>query len=157
MKPTVYLDSTVPSYFLAQGNHAVVQARHIVTRQWWEKELPRFNAFISQIVHDELAAGDAQRAADRCRLVDEFPFLDVDEEVERVAAYYVENLAMPRRDMRDAFHLALASVHEVEYLVTWNFAHLANAAKRRHIEVLNRRLHLISPVICTPEELMLGE
>jgi len=62
---------------------------------------------------------------------------------------------MPRRDFRDAFHLALASVHEVEYLVTWNFAHLANASKRTHIEVLNRRLHLPSPVICSPEELML--
>ena len=74
---------------------------------------------------------------------------------ERVAQYYVANLAMPRRDFRDAFHLALASVHEVEYLVTWNFAHLANASKRTHIEVLNRRLHLPSPVICSPEELML--
>jgi predicted nucleic acid-binding protein len=81
--------------------------------------------------------------------------LDIDEEVERAAQFYVENLAMPRRDLRDAFHLALASVHGMEYLVTWNYAHLANASKRTHIETLNRRLHWASPVICSPEELLL--
>jgi len=62
---------------------------------------------------------------------------------------------MPSSDLRDAFHLALATVHEIEYLVTWNYGHLANASKRTHIEVLNRRLHLLSPVICSPEELIL--
>jgi len=81
--------------------------------------------------------------------------LDVDAEVERAARFYVDHLAMPRRDLRDAFHLAIASVHEVDYLVTWNYAHLANASKRTHIETLNRRLHLSSPVICSPEELIL--
>ncbi|MFO0837052.1 MAG: hypothetical protein U1D55_00875 [Phycisphaerae bacterium] len=83
------------------------------------------------------------------------PLLEIDEDVERAAEFYVRHFAMPRHNLRDAFHLALASVHEIEYLVTWNFAHLANAGKRTHIEVLNRRLHLPSPVICTPEELML--
>lgn len=81
--------------------------------------------------------------------------MDVDEEVERAAQFYVDQLAMPRRNLRDAFHLAIASVHEMDYLVTWNYAHLANASKRTHIETLNRRLHLSSPVICSPEELML--
>lgn len=81
--------------------------------------------------------------------------LDVDDEVEEAAQFYARNLAMLTRDLRDAFHLALASVHEIEYLVTWNFAHLANASKRAHIETLNRRLHLSTPVICTPEELRL--
>lgn len=66
-----------------------------------------------------------------------------------------DNFAMSRQDLRDAFHLALASVHGIEYLVTWSFAHLANASKRTHIETLNRRLHLASPVICSPKELML--
>ena len=155
MKPTVYLDSSVPSYWLPQGDDPIVHARHLLTRRWWDQELGRFEVFVSQVVLDELAGGDPERAAQRLKLVQEFPLLDVDEEVERVAGFYVENMAMPRRDLRDAFHLALASVHEVEYLVTWNFAHLANASKRTHIEVLNRRLHLASPVICSPEELML--
>ncbi|NOS99430.1 MAG: type II toxin-antitoxin system VapC family toxin [Phycisphaerales bacterium] len=155
MKPTVYLDSTVPSYHLPQGADPIVHARHLLTRRWWDADLSRFDVFVSQIVLDELAAGDAGRASIRLKLVEEFAILEVDEEVERVARFYVDNFAMPRRDLRDAFHLALPSVHEIEYLVTWNFAHLANAGKRRHIDVLNRRLHLISPVICTPEELML--
>ena len=155
MRPTLYLDSSVPSYWLPQGNDPIIQARHLLTRRWWDEELARFEVFISQVVLDELGRGDPERAAQRLVLVESFALLNVDEEVERVARFYVDNLAMPKRDLRDAFHLALASVHEMEYLVTWNFAHLANASKRTHIEVLNRRQHLASPVICSPEELML--
>lgn len=155
MKPSVYLDSTVPSYWLPQGGDAIVQARHLLTRKWWSEELPRFEPRISQIVLDELAGGDPARAAERLALVSGLRLLDVNDQVEQAAAFYVEQLAMPKRNMRDAFHLAAASVHDVTYLVTWNYAHLANASKRTHIETLNRRLHLPSPVICSPEELML--
>ena len=155
MKPTLYLDSSVPSYWLPQGDDPIVHARHLLTQRWWQHELGRFEVFVSQVVLDELAGGVSERAAQRLALVEEFPLLDVDEEVERVARFYADNFVMPQRDLRDAFHLALASVYEMEYLVTWNFAHLANASKRGHIEALNRRLHLVSPVICSPEELML--
>jgi predicted nucleic acid-binding protein len=155
MKPTLYLDSSVPSYWLPQGPDPIVQARHLITRRWWEAELHRFDVVVSQIVTDELAAGDPERAHQRLKLVEPFPLLDIDGDVERAAAYYVEQMAMPSHNLRDAFHLAIASTHAVEYLLTWNFAHLANASKRTHIEVLNRRLHLPSPVICSPEELML--
>ena len=155
MRPKVYLDSTVPSYWLPQGSDPIIHARHLITRQWWAEELPRFGAYVSQIVLDELSGGQSDRAAQRLALVEDLPLLDVDEAVERAAVFCVENLVLPRKDMRDAFHLALASVHEMDYLVTWNYAHLANASKRTHIETLNRRLHLISPVICSPDELML--
>jgi predicted nucleic acid-binding protein len=155
MKPTVYLDSSVPSYWLEQGPDPIVHARHLVTRKWWANELPRFDIYISQFVLEELAAGSPDRAAQRLDLVKSFPLPKTIEEVEQAAEFYVQNLAMPSHNRRDAFHLALASVHEIEYLVTWNYAHLANASKRAHIEVLNRRLHLTSPIICSPEELML--
>ena len=155
MKPTIYLDSSVPSYWLPQGPDPIVQARHLLTRRWWTEELPRFDIFASQVVLEELSGGDPERASQRLALIEGFPMLDLDEEVERAARFYADHLAMPRRNLRDAFHLAFASVHEVEYLLTWNYAHLANASKRTHIETLNRRLHLASPVICSPEELML--
>lgn len=155
MRPTVYLDSSVPSYWLPQGADPILHARHLLTRRWWEEELPRFDALVSQLVLEELAGGDKSRAAERLALVAKIPLLTIDSEVERAAQYYVDHLAMPRRNLRDAFHLALASVHDVEYLVTWNYSHLANASKRTHIEVLNRRLHLPNPIICSPEELIL--
>ncbi len=82
MKPTVYLDSSVPSYWLPQSGDPIVQARHLLTRRWWADELPRFDAFISQVVLEELAGGDTKRAAERLRLVEAFPLLDVDEDVE---------------------------------------------------------------------------
>jgi len=155
MKPSAYLDSSIPSYWLEQGPDPLVQARHMLTRRWWSDELPRFDPFISQIVLDELASGESERAARRLALVGRLPLLDVNDEVERAARFYVENMAMPSRDFRDAFHLALSSVHRIDYLVTWNYSHLANARKRRHIEILNERLGLPSPVICSPEELTL--
>lgn len=155
MKPTIYLDSTVPGYWLPQGADPVLHARHLVTRRWWADELDRFDVFVSQVVLDELSRGDPARAAERLALVAKFPLLDIDAEVERAAQFDVEPLAMSRRDLRDAFHLAVASVHDMEYRVTWNHAHLANAGKRTHLETLNRRLHVPFPVICSPEELML--
>jgi predicted nucleic acid-binding protein len=156
MKPTLYLDSSVPSYWLPpERDDAIVQGRHLLTRKWWTEERSRFDVFVSQIVLDELAGGKRERAADRLALVKDFLVLEVDDEVELAARYYAENMAMPSRNLRDAFHLAIASVHEIQYLLTWNYAHLANASKRTHIETLNRRLHLPSPVICSPEELML--
>lgn len=155
VKPTIYLDSSVPSYWLApEHDDPIVVARHLLTRRWWDAELSHFDVFISQIVLDELSGGRKNRAAQRLALVQGFPLLDVDVDVERAAAYYVDNFAMPSRNIRDAFHLALASVHEIEYLLTWNYAHLANASKRTHWETLNRGLHLPSPVICSPEELI---
>ena len=156
MKPTLYLDSSVPSYWLPpERDDVIVQGRHLLTRKWWTEERSRFDVFVSQIVLDELAGGKRERAAERLALVKDFLVLDVDDEVERTARYYAQNMAMPSRNLRDAFHLAIASVHEIQYLLTWNYAHLANASKRTHIETLNRRLHLPSPVICSPEELML--
>src|SRR3972149_5249723 len=104
MKPTLYLDSAGASYWLPPENdYPIVQARHLLTRKWWAEERSRFDVFVSQIVLDELAGGKRERAAERLALVEPFPLLDVDEEVERAAQYYVENMAMPRRNLRDAF------------------------------------------------------
>lgn len=156
MKPTVYLDSSVPSYWLEQDpQDPLLYSRHQTTRRWWEEDLPRFEAVISQVVWDEISGGQPERAAKRQNLVKGFRWLDLDEDVKSAARYYVEQFGKPGKDMRDALHLALASVHDIDYLVTWNFAHLANASKRKHIEGLNRHLHLSTPVICSPEELML--
>jgi predicted nucleic acid-binding protein len=156
MKPTVYLDSSVPSYWLEQDpQDPLLYSRHITTRRWWDEDLSRFDVVISQVVWDEISGGQSERAAKRQNLVKGFRWLAIDDDVKQAAKYYVEQFGMPGKDIRDALHLALASVHDIDYLVTWNFAHLANASKRKHIEGLNRHLHLPTPVICSPEELML--
>lgn len=99
MKPTLYLDSSVPSYWpLPECDDPIVLARHLLTRRWWDEELPRFDVFVSQIVLDELGAGNEQRAAKREELVRGFQLLDVDEDVGRAAEYYVKNFAMPSRN-----------------------------------------------------------
>jgi len=86
----------------------------LITRKWWANDLPRFDVYISRVVLDELAAGDPDRAAKRLELVKDFPLLRTVEEVEQAAEFYVRNLAMLSNNRRDAFHLAFASVHEIE-------------------------------------------
>src|SRR5262249_9019628 len=119
MIPSVYLDSSIPSYHLPQGNDPIIHARHLLTRRWWESELPRFDAYVSEIVLEEIGRGDPRRAAERLALVQTLKVLEVDSEVERVAQFYMEHFAMPRKNERDALHLAVASVHQMDYLLTW--------------------------------------
>jgi hypothetical protein len=150
----IYLDSTIPSYWLEQTGDPIIYARHLLTRKFWADELPGMEVFVSAVVLQELSEGDPERAATRLKLVEGFELLPITDDVTRAVKFYVEQYGMPARNQRDAFHLAIASVHRVDYLVTWNFSHLANARKRTHIEVLNGKLALPTPIICSPEELV---
>lgn len=90
-------------------------------------------------------------------LLEEMNPLPITPEVEGVAEAYQKHLVMPAGDMGDAVHLAIACVHEVDYLLTWNCAHIANTNKIRHIQVVNMRLGLLTPVMLTPEMLVAKE
>jgi predicted nucleic acid-binding protein len=154
MKPTVYLDATIPSYLLDPGtDDPILVGRHLVTRQWWSIR-SRYELFVSQVVIDECHAGRPERASGRPELLKDLPLLDPTEEISEAAKFYAKNFAMPHKNLRDALHLAFASFYGIEYLVTWNLAHLANAHKRRHIQALNTILGYVTPTICTPEGLL---
>lgn len=154
-RPTVYLDSTIPSYLVTERKDALAHAWHLVTVDWWQNERSRYDLFISDVVLDEIGSGGHENLISlRRQAIEGLPGLGLTTAVYKAAQYYVEQVAMPRRDYRDAFHLALASVHGIDYLLTWNFTHLANVDKRRHLTVLNRRLKLPMPTICSPMELL---
>lgn len=155
--PVLYLETTVVSYVVARPSRDVVVLAHQeITRQWWTARREAFSIYVSPVVLEEAALGDAEQARERLQLLDPYPVLSASDHVEQIAAAYLRELRLPERALRDAAHLAFACTYAVDYLLTWNCAHIANAEVRRQLARVNDRLGLVTPVICTPEEL-LGE
>lgn len=155
MKPTLYLETTVPSYYTAQPvRDIIVLAHQAITRTWWEQHLSRFEVYISPIVLEEASRGDPEQARHRLEILAPYPVLEATPEIEQLAQTYITDLAFPAKALRDAAHLAFACGYELDYLVTWNCTHIANAEIRRGLMSINATLGLRTPIICTPEELM---
>ena len=150
----LYLETSVVSYLIARPSRDVVVLAHQqITRDFWEKRLGRFEVFISQIVLEEASRGDRGAAKSRLDLISPFPLLPVTLEVDRLAELYLREKVIPPVAIRDAYHIALASVHEMDYLLTWNCRHIASGEVRRRLAELHRREDIFPLVICTPEEL----
>jgi len=155
MTPTVYIETSIISYLAAQPSRDLVTAAHQqITYDWWRRRRSAFDLFVSQLVIDEAAAGDPDGAARRSALIAELPLLDVTPAVTSFAAFLVEAAALPVRAGADALHIALAAVHGVDYLLTWNCAHIANAGLRVLVERACAKQGYAAPTMCTPEELM---
>ena len=155
MKPRVYLETTVVSYLTARPARDVVIAGHQQsTRDWWEVASEKFELVISELVREEAGAGDPDAVRARLTLLASLALLDATEEAQELAERLVSASAVPEAATRDAAHIAIAAANGIEYLVTWNFRHIANAVTRPQIESVCRQAGFESPVICTPEELM---
>ena len=158
MRARVYIETSVVSYYAARPSRDLVTAaRQQVTREWWENELGTFDAYVSALVVREASAGDPQTVPERLTALADMPVLEINEAAESLAAELVERRVIPAQNVEDALHIALAAVHGMDYLVTWNFRHLNNARAKFAIETAIADRGLYSPVICSPEELMGGE
>lgn len=156
-KPTLYLETTIPSYLLAEPSRDVISlARQDITRRWWKRDHSRYAVFVSEVVIQETGRGDIKEARKRIEFLRPFPVLDATPEVRALIKLYIDNGIVPPGNVEDAAHLAFSSVHETEYLCTWNFRHLANALALRRLRKLNEEKGFFVPQVCTPEEL-LGE
>jgi len=153
--PKVYIESSVVSYHVARPSRDVVALAHQeITREWWANGLPRFDAYVSELVLEEIRRGDSEAATERLNSVERFPLLPISKEVENLAAIYARELRFPEKSLRDTIHIALAAVHGIDYLVTWNCAHIANAHIRPTLADINLREGVSVPIICTSEELL---
>ena len=142
------------SYLVAGPTKDVVQAAHQqVTREWWAAR-DRFELFISAAVVAEARRGDVTAAARRLEALSEIPQLSAGPRVGTLVQSLLRPGVLPKRARVDAVHVGIAAVHGVDYLLTWNLRHLANAALRGKIDEACRLAGLIPPIICTPEELM---
>src|SRR5947209_8696857 len=155
MKPRVYLETTIPSYLTAWPSRDLVRAAHQqITREWWQQRRDKFELFIAQVVVRECQAGDPDAAAQRLEVLRDLPLLEQTEEVTALAQALLEQVPLPERAAVDALHIAVATVHGMNYLLTWNCTHIANAALRGQIESVCRAAGYEPPAICTPEELL---
>jgi len=151
MKEKVYLDSTIPSYYFDQRESL---ANFIdVTRKWWNEMSETYEIFLSDAVLQELNEGRYPRKDKIMQFVSEIPLLPAADDIEQIVEFYIANYVMPQTLVGDAVHLAYASYFDIDYLLTWNCNHLANANKRKHIRIINGRLGLSTPEIITPLEL----
>ncbi len=153
----LYLETTVPSYLLAKPSRDIIMlGRQEITRKWWQRDHGVFSVFISDLVLSECSRGDTKAAAHRYDFLAQFPLLELNGDVERLAQWYLENGIVPPGSAGDAMHLAYAGIHEMDFLCTWNFRHLANAFALLRLREFNEKSGIFVPHVCTPEEL-LGE
>jgi predicted nucleic acid-binding protein len=153
-KEGIYLDSSVPSAYFDTR----VPWRMEYTQQWWHEELPKYTMFISTIVIVEIQrTKDENRRDDLLRLVLDFPQLELSNEIEDIARGYVNHKIIPPSAFADAIHIAIASFYKIDFLVTWNCEHLAEAHRRRKIRLFNTIAGLYVPEIGTPMELKISQ
>ncbi len=154
MKPRAYIETTVISYLTALPSRDLVLAAHQqVTRDWWSTR-EAFELYVSQFVLDEASAGDAGASARRVEALRDLGILDLTREATLLAAELIRAGGLPVTAKIDALHIAVASVHGMDYLVSWNCTHIANATMRGRIEAICRGAGFEPPVICTPIELV---
>jgi predicted nucleic acid-binding protein len=153
-KPHVYVETTIPSFYHDPRTSPAVLARRRWTRLWWASAAERYSLVTSEYVLNELANGTKQAARLRVDLLDEVPWIEADAAVERIAQIYIQQKLMPANPPHDAWHLALASKHRCDLIVTWNCKHLANPNKTAHLERINRWLGLDVPRLVTPRDLL---
>ena len=155
MKPIVYIETSVVSYLTARPSRDVVIAAYQeVTREWWRRAPRRFDLVASELVVTEAGAGDTDAARTRLKSLEAVTLLDATSDAEELARNLLDLGAVPRKAAADAAHIAIAATNGVDYLITWNFQHIANATMRSRIERVCRRAGYEPPVICTPNELM---
>lgn len=151
----IYIESTIPSYIVARPARDLLQAaRQQLTRDWWDLKREKHDLFASQVVLDEIAGGDAGTARQRLELVSQITLLDLTHDAESLTKDIICAGVLPPEANRDAAHIALATVHEMDILLSWNCRHIANAALQPRLRKLAEAAGFILPVICTPEELL---
>lgn len=155
MKPGVYLETSIIGYLTSRPSRDLITAANQqMTHEWWHEHRNSFDVFISQFVLDECRQGDADAVQERLEVLSGIAELDVTEEVERLAEALIKGVPLPDKAEVDALHIAVATVHGIEYLLTWNCTHIANGAMRPRIEAICRSSGYEPPAICTPQELM---
>lgn len=155
MKSSVYIETTIPSYLTARASNDLrAAANQNTTVEWWENRKSQYDVFISEFVMPESGQGDTGAAARRVAVIQDIPRLETNESVRALAEALIKEGPIPLDSRIDAYHIAIAAVNGIDYLLTWNCTHIANAAMRPKVEAVCRSHSYEPPIICTPLELM---
>lgn len=155
MKPKIYIETSIPSYLTARPSTDIrVMSNQIITADWWQNHRHKYDLYISEFVVLEASQGDSTAVKLRQEAIAELPELQITEAVKALAKVFISEGPIPEKAEIDAFHIAVATVNGMDYLLTWNCTHIANATMRLKIENICRKHQYEPPVICTPQELM---
>ena len=155
MAPSVYLETTIPSFLTAwRSPELSMAAKQQTTRQWWDDRRQHFDLFISDAVLLEASGGDPHAAKRRLEVLDGIPVLDPLSDADEIVLTLIDRLSLPARALMDAAHIAICIVHGIDYLLTWNCTHIANATFQPIIYDVCDDFGFSMPVICTPDQLM---
>jgi len=157
MKKIVYIETTIPSFFFEVRSEPDMIARRNWTREWWNMYRSYYQLVTSLAVIEELERGEYPNKENVIGLLDDVPILTTPIEIVDIVDTYISRQLMPVDTKGDALHLALASYHNCDFLLTWNCQHLANANKFAHIRRINTLLGLFVPALITPFELLSWE
>ena len=151
MKPSLYLETTIPSYLAAKpSNNLTNLYRQIITRKFWDTKRDDFILYTSDYTIDECKDGHPEAAARRLHLLENIPRLAVEAEIDELSGAYMRLLSIPERSVVDSYHLAICVIHQINYILSWNCTHLgADAAVR--VASYNEKNGLFVPVLTTPE------
>jgi predicted nucleic acid-binding protein len=158
MRKTVYVETSIVSYLAARPSRDVMAAAwQQLTTQWWDVARPMYELFTSELVFTEASRGDSDSAARRLAYLKGIPTVKVSERVEVLAERLIAEGAMPPSAEADALHVAVAAVHGIDYLLTWNCRHIDNAELRPLLRLICDLTGYRCPEICTPLELLVEE
>ena len=156
MKRQIYVETSVISYLTARPSKTIIGAAHQqITLAWWDLRSD-YELFVSQAVRQECAAGDPVAAQKGVAALDGIPVLAVTRDMIRLANAFIEQAIIPAKAIEDALHIAVSTLHHVDFLLTWNCRHIANPVIQEKIALHLEELGLFLPIICTPEELLGG-
>ncbi len=155
MKPKVYIETSIPSYLTARPSNDIrAMANQNATIEWWESHRFSFDLFISEFVIAEVKLGNPEAAQRRLAAITDLPELSFTEDVKTLANALLTEGPIPEKSEIDAYHISVATINGMEYLLTWNCTHIANAVLRPKIEAICKDCGFEPPIICTPQELM---
>lgn len=152
--PRVYVETSIPSFYVTTRNDEESRVMRKWTRRWWDNHRDEYELVTGEAVLEELNDGSYPTKAEALEVIKDVPLLPAVPAIRTIVAAYFKRHLMPKDPPGDAFHLALASFYECDFLLTWNCRHLANANKFEHIEAVNRSLKLFVPRLVTPMNLV---
>jgi predicted nucleic acid-binding protein len=152
-KPTLYFDTNIFSAYWYSGDDVAMLARRMHTREWWDSERKHFSLWASAFGEMELRAGQYPRQLKCLSMHRRLRYLPITNPVTDLMAELLERGLVPESKPGDAAHLAISTSHGIDYLLTWNYAHMANANVQDRLESLCEELDLVAPLMVSPESI----
>ena len=154
-KQKVYIETSVISYLASKPSRDIIVAgQQLITKQWWDNHRNKYQLYVSDLVIKEASAGDKIASEIRLQYLNNIMLLEVDEKVINLSKNLMETGIIPKKAIEDSIHISVATINEIDYLLTWNCKHIANAVIYKQLRRIIANYGYELPTLCTPNELL---